>query len=235
MPKNSVERLPRIGRMPGMIRLETTHKFLSPREAVWSCLSKTDWLNRALGLPSVAYHTEARPEGGSWMTAEAKVPWGRLRWRELPFEWVEPRFYSVRRLFASGPFIEARMGIDFQVETDGGTRVISFSELQPRNAFGNWLGRGVVGRRLSAQMAGILEHAACFLRGQAKLPFRACPFIRRLKRPCARPSGSWNEADNPPPWLAAWKPSCAKRPMSKSRTCALWPSRAPGMRTRGPS
>jgi adenylate cyclase len=158
-----------------MIRLETRHKFSSPREAVWSCLSKTDWLNRALGLPPVTYETGPRPEGGSWMTAEAKLPWGRLRWRELPFEWVEPRFYSVRRLFMSGPFIEARMGIDFHSEPDGGTSVISFSELHPRNVLGKWLAGGILGKRLTAQMAGILDHAAQFLRGRAKIPFPGLP------------------------------------------------------------
>jgi class 3 adenylate cyclase len=175
MLKNKVESVAQIGRMRGMIRLENRHKFSSPREVVWPCLSKTDWLNRALGLPSVDYQTAPRPEGGSWMTAEAKVPWGRLRWRELPFEWVEPRFYSVRRIFASGPFIEARMGIDFHGEPDGGTSVISFSELQPRNVFGKWLAGGILGKKLSSQMAAILEHAAQFLRGHAKLPFPRLP------------------------------------------------------------
>ncbi|HUD49704.1 MAG TPA: DUF5939 domain-containing protein [Candidatus Baltobacteraceae bacterium] len=161
--------------MRGMIRLETRHKFSSPRQAVWSCLSKTDWLNRALGLPPVTHQTEPRPEGGGWITAEARVPCGRLRWRELPFEWVEPRFYSVRRLFVSGPFIEARMGIDFHAEPDGGTNVISFSELEPRNVLGKWLARGGFAKKLSGQMARVLDDAESYLRGQVKIPFPRLP------------------------------------------------------------
>ncbi|HEX4120245.1 MAG TPA: DUF5939 domain-containing protein [Verrucomicrobiae bacterium] len=154
-----------------MIRLETRHKFSAAPSAVWSCLSKTDWLNRALRLPPVHYHSEPRAEGGSWITAEAKVPLGRLRWRELPFEWVEPRFYSVRRLFVSGPFTEARMGMDLTEEPDGGTSVVAFSELEPRNALGKWLARGTFAKNISAQMARTLVHAEQFLLGRTAIPF----------------------------------------------------------------
>ena len=158
-----------------MIRLETRHKFPSAPAAVWSCLSKTDWLNRALGLPPVNYQTEARPEGGSWITAQAKLPLGQLRWRELPFEWLEPRFYSVRRLFTSGPFVAARMGIDLQADPGGGTAVVAFSELEPRNALGKWLAGGILAKRLTSQMAATLNHTEEFLLGRTRIPFPRLP------------------------------------------------------------
>jgi hypothetical protein len=70
-----------------VIRLESQHELAFPREAVWPVLSRTDWLNRSLGLPAVDYRLEPRAEGGSQPTARARAFGQELRWLELPFEW----------------------------------------------------------------------------------------------------------------------------------------------------
>src|SRR5438876_885325 len=81
-------------------------------------LSKTDWLNRSIGLPPVSYEIEPRPEGGSTVMARARLLGLEMRWQEFPFEWLEPEFYHVHRIFESGPFTEATMGIDFMEESN---------------------------------------------------------------------------------------------------------------------
>ena len=56
-----------------MIRFETQQAMPFPRTAIWPVLSQTDWLNRSLGLPPVRYTLERRPEGGSGVTAQARL------------------------------------------------------------------------------------------------------------------------------------------------------------------
>ena len=160
-----------------VIRLETRYELPFPRAAVWPVLSKTDWINRSLGLPAVDYQFAASPQGGSVITARSRLPLGEMRWREFPFEWLEPEFYRVHRVFASGPFTEARLGMELR-EVDGGTEVFCFSEMSPRNFFSAWLIRNVIGPKADRDMRRIVAHTAEYLRGQAdvvlpKLPTHA--------------------------------------------------------------
>lgn len=152
-----------------MIRLESQHDIAFPREAIWPVLSKTDWLNRSLGLPPVNYDIEPRAEGGSAATARARFLGREMRWRELPFEWLEPEFYRVHRIFETGPFTEAWMGMDLHEQPGGGTRVVAYSELEPRNVFGKWLARRLLGPKAKRDMRRIFAHTEEFLRGSAKV------------------------------------------------------------------
>lgn len=148
-----------------MIRLETHYDLPFPREAVWPVLSKTDWINRAMGLPAVEYEFSPRPEGGSIVRGRSRLPIGQMRWREQPFEWLEPEFYRAHRVFDSGPFTEARLGMELR-EARGGTQVVCFSDMTPRNAFSAWLIKNVVGPKADRDMRRIVAHVAEYLRGQ---------------------------------------------------------------------
>ena len=78
--------------MAGLVKIEETVDLPLPRAAVWPMLAKTDWINRAVGLPPVKYHVEPLPEGGSKVIARAKILGLPLVWQEFPFEWTEPEF-----------------------------------------------------------------------------------------------------------------------------------------------
>ncbi|MGD0812390.1 MAG: DUF5939 domain-containing protein [Verrucomicrobiota bacterium] len=158
-----------------MIRFETQHEFAFPPEQVWPCLGKTDWLNRSLGLPPVKYQIEARPEGGSWVMARARFPLGNLRWREWPFEWLEPRFYRVRRVFEGGPFTETRAGTELIPEPGGRTRAVGYAEFFPRGAIGEFLAKYILGPKLKRGMGQAMAHAADFLRGGTRVVFPNLP------------------------------------------------------------
>ena len=160
-----------------MIRLETRYDIAFARDAVWPVLSKTDWINRAMGLPAVEYRMTASPNGGSIVTARSRLPVGEMRWREFPFEWLEPEFYRVHRVFESGPFTDVRLGMELR-EARGGTEIVCFSEMQPRNALAGWLIKNVIGPKADRDLRRIVAHAAEYLRGQTdvilpKLPAHA--------------------------------------------------------------
>ena len=107
-----------------MIRLENQHIIAFPRQFVWPVLNRTDWINRSVGLPAVSYEFARNAEGGSTVRARARLLGAEVRWQELPFEWLEPEFYRVHRLFESGPFKEGFFGMDLHAESADRTRVV---------------------------------------------------------------------------------------------------------------
>ena len=94
-----------------MIQFRSEHNLPFARELVWPVLSNTDWFNRALGLPAVQYEFQPRAEGGSSAIARARLAGLEIVWQELPFEWLEPEFYRVRRLIQRGPLREATIAL----------------------------------------------------------------------------------------------------------------------------
>ncbi|MBM3838255.1 MAG: hypothetical protein FJ398_09860 [Verrucomicrobia bacterium] len=148
------------------VHTETSCEIPFPRRAVWPIMSKTDWINRALGLPPVRYEIRPLPEGGSAVAAHASFLGAKLQWREIPFEWMEEEFYCVHRIFDRGPFTEGKMGVDLTESGSGITRVRAFSDFTPKGRFGAWLVRAVLGPKTNRGMEEIIRHVAEHLRGQ---------------------------------------------------------------------
>ena len=142
--------------MEGVIQFESQHDLPFPPEAVWPALSNTDWMNRALGLPPVHYEFTANAEGGSTTRARAQVAGLEVVWQEFPFEWLEPEFYRVRRVFENGPLREANGGIEL-LRQPGGTRVRVISEILPRNALGKFLAENVLFPKTRRDMRRITD------------------------------------------------------------------------------
>jgi class 3 adenylate cyclase len=157
--------------MEGLIQFESQHDLPFPPEAVWPALSNTDSMNRALGLPPVHYEFTANAEGGSTTRARAQVAGLEVVWQEFPFEWLEPEFYRVRRVFENGPLREANGGIEL-LRQPSGTRVRVTSEILPRNMLGKFLAENVLFPKTRRDMRRITDQLAAFLRGQkpAALP-----------------------------------------------------------------
>ena len=78
--------------------------------AVWLVLARTDWLNRAIGLPPVRYTVASLPDGGSQITHRAPVFGVPLTWQAFPLEWSAAEFYPVRRVVTAGPRAPAVLG-----------------------------------------------------------------------------------------------------------------------------
>ena len=164
--------------MPATIRLESQHSVPFPRAAVWPLLSKTDWINRSIGLPPVDYKTSPLPEGGSVITGSARLMGVELRWREWPWDWLEPEFYRVHRVFERGPFTEAWVGMELRDRGEEGTRVVVYSELIPSGLAGKSLAKYVLGPKTEKEMGALIGQVSDYLRGQRanawpKLPVHA--------------------------------------------------------------
>ena len=151
--------------MPDLVKIEATVELPHAREAVWPVLAKTDWLNRAVGLPPVTYEVRPLPEGGSHVTARAKVFGMKVAWQEFPFEWTEPKFYQVRRIFHSGPLAEGVMGLRLR-ETATGCAIEIFAHFIPRNTLGTFFARHILGPKTMRDMRGLLRHVGKYLAGQ---------------------------------------------------------------------
>jgi adenylate cyclase len=151
-----------------LIYFRSEHDLPFPRELVWPVLSNTDWFNRALGLPAVEYEFQAQAEGGSSTIARARLAGFEIVWQELPFEWVEPEFYRVRRILQRGPFREAIVALELQPQS-GGTRVTISSEVLPRNSFGKLVAEKILFPKTRHDVLGIMGHVEAFLRGQKQI------------------------------------------------------------------
>ena len=151
--------------MAGLVKIEETIELPHPRAAVWPILARTDWLNRAIGLPPVKYTIEPLPEGGSKITARAKMLGLPLVWQEFPFEWTEPEFYQVRRIFLAGALVETVMGLRLR-ETKTGCAIESFGHFKTRNFFGTALVRNVIGPKTMRDLRTLIRHVGEHLAGQ---------------------------------------------------------------------
>ncbi len=161
--------------VPATVNTEHTFELPFPGTDVWPILSKTDWLNRSLGLPPVTYEIKPLPEGGTEVRARARLLGQEMRWQEMPFEWVEGEFYRVHRIFEQGPLREARLGVDFLPAEQGRSRVRAYSQLTPRNWLGTWLARGILGPKGVQDMALIITHVVEHLRGQQAIVLPKLP------------------------------------------------------------
>jgi class 3 adenylate cyclase len=160
--------------MPELVKFEETVELPHSRAAVWPILSRTDWINRAVGLPPVKYEIKPLPEGGSEITGRAKIFGLNLAWREFPFEWTELEFYQVRRIYFSGLFTEFLTGLRFK-EISNGCAVQIFAHFAPRNAFGKFLAKKFLGPKTMRDMRVLLSDVGKHLAGQQRAVMASLP------------------------------------------------------------
>ncbi|HEX7896887.1 MAG TPA: DUF5939 domain-containing protein [Planctomycetota bacterium] len=108
---------------------------LSP-EKVWAFLSDTDRMNRAIDLPAVRFVPIRDQALTGHYKAETHVMGMLVEYEEYPWDWVEPRYYQMRRRFKSGPIEEVRGGIRIE-PTSSGSDLEAWASITPRG----WLGR----------------------------------------------------------------------------------------------
>lgn len=160
--------------MPEWIKIEQTVELPHPRAAAWPILARTDWINRAVGLPPVKYETKPLPEGGSEVTARAKIFGLKLVWREFPFEWTEPEFYQVRRVYLSGPLAECVTGLRLR-ETVSGCAIGIFIHFKPRNLVGKIFARNLLGPKAMRDMRALIHDVGRHLSGEQRVVMSKLP------------------------------------------------------------
>jgi class 3 adenylate cyclase len=160
--------------MPELLKIEGMVELPHPRTTVWPILARTDWINRAVGLPPVKYDIKPLPEGGSKITARAKIFGIKLAWQEFPFEWTEPEFYQVRRIYFSGPFAECVTGLRLK-ETASGCAIEIFTHFTPRNALGKLLAKYFLGPKTMRDMRALIRDVGSHLSGQQRTVMSKLP------------------------------------------------------------
>ncbi len=144
--------------MSGPLELEKTIDLPIARDRLWNLLSDTDRLNRSLGLAPVHYDARRADDGSLIRTAAMPMGFWKLRWREMPFEWVKPSRFRVQRLFADGPLREMVLGCEFE-ESASGTRLTMRGSFLPRHAIGRWLA-GMAGAKAIKDMERVARALA---------------------------------------------------------------------------
>jgi len=148
-----------------------------PLEALWSFLSDTERLNRAVDLPPVTFVPLPDPLKKGYYKAEASYLGMKMSYEELPFEWVRGRYYRVERRYSSGPLERFVGGMRF-VASNGGTELEVFADLNPRNLLGKFLAKKVAPKKATQD---IVELARAFERHVAQSgPAPALPEPRDL-------------------------------------------------------
>ena len=121
----------------------------SPRQ-LWPLVSDTERLNRAVGLPAVAFSSEAVAGGGPRRVGTFRKLGIRATWEEHPFEWVEGRRLGVLREYSRGPFYWLASVVELAPRPGGGTALTHHVRLLPRGRIGRAIAAvevGVRGRR----------------------------------------------------------------------------------------
>jgi class 3 adenylate cyclase len=141
----------------GRIPVARTHRYhwdldlRSPPDALWPRIADTNRFNRDTRVPRVERGSGV--EAGV-MAAEGASPLARpmslkalglrIRWLEEPFEWVEPRRFSVVRRCIGGPVKSLR--VEMVLEPRGGGSRLSYTvEAVARNRVGSAFIRGQIG------------------------------------------------------------------------------------------
>ncbi len=146
-----------------------------PREQIWDYFSNTEWLNRAMGLPSVHYHSTKTDCGGLVVRAEFRIAGWKVRWTELPFEWEKPRSSMVRREFSSGPIIAFDGGFElFEGVTPQSCQLRVHSRFEVRNRVGEalvkFLIHPVAQRKMRRAVTRLLAHLQTVDAGACRMP-----------------------------------------------------------------
>lgn len=103
---------------------------------LWPYVTNTDRLNRASGLPPVAYTIEKDPIKGLRKFGSFRLGGIKIVWEEHPFEWIEGTRMGVLREFSSGPFKWFMSTVELQAKPNGRTQLIHTVKIEPRNTLG---------------------------------------------------------------------------------------------------
>ena len=105
--------------------------------AFFQAATMTDRVERVTGLPPARFTMSREPGGRQALRADARFLSVPVHWYELPFEWVDGRYWVVHRLFEGLPIRTIDVTTRLQPLADGRTEVDILVEVLPSN----WLGR----------------------------------------------------------------------------------------------
>lgn len=145
-------------------------------EALWPHVSNTERLNRAIGLPAVAYTTEADSNGDSRRLGQFQKLGMTFGWQEHPFEWIESRRMGVFREFHAGPWKWFTSIVELTPRADGGTMLVHRIQILPASFLGKTAGKISIGLQTRKSLEQVYRRIDTVLSGE--LGSLADPFER---------------------------------------------------------
>ena len=124
-------------RMVKPLRLTRRLTLDMPAAAFFQAATMTDRVERVTGLPPARFTMSREPGGRQALRADARFLGVPVHWYELPFEWVDGRYWVVHRLFEGLPIQTIDVTTRIQPVAAERTAVDILVEVLPRN----WLGR----------------------------------------------------------------------------------------------
>jgi class 3 adenylate cyclase len=103
----------------------------SPRQ-LWSLVTNTDRLDRAIGFPALKVTTRYEEGRGVRTFAEGRKAGMTEVGEEHPYEWVEPRRMGVMREYSQGPFVWVVSSVELGPRPGGGTTLVHRLHIEPR-------------------------------------------------------------------------------------------------------
>lgn len=129
-----------------------------PPSKLWPVLSNTDRFNRSIGWPRVEIDPSRSP-GDFARQVRTRFAGVALEWRELPFEWVEERYFSLTRLFSRGPLESFEARISLEPEGLADSRLVIDATFRARGRASAWLLERTVGRRTLSDLRALARRA----------------------------------------------------------------------------
>jgi len=136
------------------LRTRWTWSLRTPPSRLWPAVSYTERFNKAIGLPEPDFTDVPHPGGGTVRDGAATVMGWAQRWRENPYEWIEPSWFEVTRDYEAGPLKRMVSRMEVEPGEDGGSSLSFILELTPSNVFG-WVAAHVETRRLKDAMGRV--------------------------------------------------------------------------------
>jgi serine/threonine protein kinase/class 3 adenylate cyclase len=136
----------------------------APRQ-LWPSVSNTERLNRALGLPAVAFRNEPDPGGGVKRFGQFRTAGLEVSWREHPYEWVEGQRMGVLREFSRGPFRWFVSVVELMPRENGGTLLEHTVQIAANGLFGRLMAHLKIGRQGRRSMDRVYRRIDAALAG----------------------------------------------------------------------
>lgn len=123
--------------MAKVLKTSWTWNLKTPPARLWPAVSYTERFNKVIGMPEPVFTDTPHEGGGSVRTGVATRMGLEERWREHPYEWVEPHRYQVVRDYEAGLLTCMVSRMLLRPSREGGSELTFELELTPRHFIGH--------------------------------------------------------------------------------------------------
>ncbi|MBI4345347.1 MAG: hypothetical protein HY553_00720 [Elusimicrobia bacterium] len=147
------------------VRLRDESKVGLPPSRLWPVLSNTNRFNKSIGWPAVQLDPHGSASDFS-MRVSADLGLFSLEWQELPFEWIEGRYFTLTRIFSSGPLQRFEARVELEPEGADSSKLVIEGAFHARGELWAWLLERLVGRKTLRDLRGLARRVEQAAKGE---------------------------------------------------------------------